>query len=100
MEATYASAFATKHVGPDLESLKHGTNLSEFHSRFLDLAQLVGESAHTAVFGSQLYDIYTAKTSDLEHQILSSVIITAHQTECTMHRCDAMNVVDELNLLW
>jgi hypothetical protein len=99
MDATYAYAFATKHVRRNLETLKRGSNLSEFHSRFLDLAKLVGETAHTAAFSSRLYDIFTAKMSDSERQILSSVIVTAHQTGCTMHLRDAMNVVDESNLL-
>jgi hypothetical protein len=85
MEATYASAFATKHVWRNLETLKLGSNLSEFHSQFLDLAKLVGETAYTAVFGSRLYDIYSVKISDLECQILSSVIVTAHQMGRTIH---------------
>jgi hypothetical protein len=61
--------------------------------------QTGGETAHTAMFGSQLYDIYMAKLSDSECQILSLVIIPAHQTGCTIHLRGAMNVVDESNLL-
>jgi hypothetical protein len=99
MEATYASTFATKHVWCDLETLKCGSNLSEFHSPFLDVAKLERETAHTAVFGSRLYNIYTAKMSDSKRQILSLVIVTADQTGCTTHLCSAMNVVDVLNLL-
>jgi hypothetical protein len=98
MEVTYASAFATKHIWRDLETLKCGSNLSEFDSWFLDLAKLVGETAHTAAFGSRPYDTYTAKMSDLECQILSSVIVTAHQMGRTIHLRDAINIVDESNL--
>jgi hypothetical protein len=99
MEATYASAFAMKHVWRDLETLKHRLNLSEFYSQFVDLTKLVGQTVHTSVFGSRLYDIYEAKMLDSERQILSSVIVTAHQTGRTIHLRNAMNVVDKLNLL-
>jgi hypothetical protein len=61
MEATYGTAFATKHVCCVLETLKCGLNLSEFHSWFLDQTKLVGDNAHTATFGSRLYDIYAVK---------------------------------------
>jgi hypothetical protein len=94
MQATYASTFVTKHVWRNLETLRRGSNLSEFHSWFLNLTKLVGETAHTAAFGSRLYDIYTAKMSDWEGENLSLVIMTAHQTEHTFHLRDAMNVVD------
>jgi hypothetical protein len=50
MDSTYTSAFTTKYVPCDLESLKYRFNLSEFHIQFLDLAKLVGETVHTAVF--------------------------------------------------
>jgi hypothetical protein len=93
------SAFATKYIWQDLKSLKRRPNLSEFHSQFLDLAQLVEETVCTAMFGSRLYDLYAAMISDCESQILSAVIVTAHQTGWTIHLCDARNVVDESNLL-
>jgi hypothetical protein len=99
MEATYASAFATRHVWHNLDTLKCGSNLSEFLSRFLDLAKLVGETVHTAEFGSKLYVIYWAKMSDSERQILSSIIITSHHKVPTINLRDTMNVVDESNLL-
>jgi hypothetical protein len=99
MKATYVSAFATKHVCRDLETLKRRSNLSVFQSQFFNIAKLVVETVHTATFGRRVYDIYGAKTSDLDRQILSSVIVTADQTERTIHLRDAMNVVDKLNLL-
>jgi hypothetical protein len=99
MEETYASTFATKDIWRDLETLKSGSNLSEFHSRFLNLTKLVGETAHTATYCSQLYDVYTAKMSDLKCQIFSSLIVTGHQTGHMIDLHHPMNVVDELNLL-
>ncbi|KAF8524542.1 hypothetical protein BDD12DRAFT_904589 [Trichophaea hybrida] len=99
MDATNASAFVTKHVWRDLKTLKRGSNRSEFYSRFLNLAKLVGETAHTAAFSSRLYDIYMAIMSDSECQIPSSVIVTAHQMGRTIHMRDAMKVVDKSNLL-
>jgi hypothetical protein len=99
MEAIYASAFISKYVWCDSETLKYRLNLSEFHRQFLNLAKLVGETEHTATFGSRLYDIYAAKMLDSELQILNSVIVTAHQTGRMLHLHDAMNVVDKFYLL-
>lgn len=78
MDPTNRSAFATKHVCRDFVTLKRWVDLAEFHCRILDLATLVGNTAYTALFGSRLYNIYTAQISVLERQIVSSVIITAH----------------------
>jgi hypothetical protein len=57
------------------------------------------ETAHTAAFGSRLCDIYAATMSDLECQILSSVIVKANQTTLSIHLHNAMNAVDESNPL-
>ena len=58
MEDTFASAFPANYVWRDLTDLWRGRDIAAFHTRFSDLARLVGESPDTALYGSRLWDIY------------------------------------------
>ena len=66
MEATYASPFSANYVWRDLATLKRGRDVVAFHSRFTVLAQLVGESPDSALYGSRSWDIYYEKMSASE----------------------------------
>ena len=74
MESTYAPPFSVNYVWRDLTSLKRGRDVVAFHSRFTELARLVGESPDTALYGSRLWDIYYEKISSSEQHTVSSVI--------------------------
>ena len=74
MEATFASAFSVNYIWRDLTNLRRGRDIITFHSRFTDLARLVGESPDTALYGSRLWDIYYDKMTTQEQHTLSSVI--------------------------
>jgi hypothetical protein len=79
MNVIYASEIATKNDCRNLATRKCGSKRSVCHRRFLDLAKLVGKTLYTVVFGSRLDEIYMAKMTDSEHQILSSVIVTTNR---------------------
>ena len=98
MEATYASPFSVNYVWRDLTSLKRGRDVVAFHSRFTELARLVGESPDTALYGSRLWDIYYEKMSSSEQHTLSSVIHMARQLGRKPCLRNAMAVLDEDNL--
>lgn len=66
MEDTFASAFSINYAWRDLTNLRRGRDIVAFHSRFTDLAGLVGESPDTALYGSRLWDIYHEKMSAQE----------------------------------
>jgi hypothetical protein len=52
MEATYASSLSTKHIWQNVDPLNWGSNLLEFHSQFLNLTKLAGETMHNNRFGN------------------------------------------------
>ena len=97
-EATYATPFSVNYVWHDLTSLKRGRDVVAFHSRFTELARLVGESPDTALYGSRLWDIYYEKMSYSEQHTVSSVIHMARQLGRKPCLRDAMAVLDEDNL--
>ena len=98
MEAAYASPFSINYVWRDLANLKRGWDVVAFHSRFTELARLVGETPDSALYGSRLWDIYYEKMSAPEQHTLSSVIHMARQLGRKPCLRDAMAVLDEDNL--
>ena len=98
MEATYASPFSVNYVWRDLTSLKRGRDVVSFHSRFTELARLVGESPDSALYGSRLWDAYYDKMTTQEQHTLSSVTHMARQLGRKPCLRDAMAVLDEDNL--
>ena len=69
-----------------------------FHSRFTELARLVGESPDSALYGSRLWDVYYEMISASEQHTLSSVIHKARQLGRKPCLRDDMAVLDEDNL--
>ena len=98
IETTFASAFSINYVWRDLSNLKRGRDTASFHTRFSDLARLVGETPDTALYGSRLWDIYYEKMSAQEQHTLSSAIHMARQLGRKPCLRDAMAVLDEDNL--
>ena len=98
MEATYTSPLSVNYVWCDLANLKCGRDVVSFHSRFTELAKLVGESPDSTLYGSRLWDVYYEKMTTQEQHTLSSVIHMTRQLGRKPCLRDAMTVLDEDNM--
>ena len=98
LEATYTSPLSVNYVWRDLANLKRGRDVIAFHSRFTELARLVGESPDSAPYGWRLWDVYYEKMSASAQHTLSSVIHMARQLGRKPFLRDAMAFLDEDNL--